>query len=138
MKSIKPGRGTSAVGVVGGIILVGWGILWTIFTYKFTENFPFPFFHVLFPVCGLFFIGLGVTSVIYNAANATGKNRMSLFDITDGGEESDPADILLRGKRSTSVAAPVQPTRFCPYCGTPLTEVFKFCPGCGKNVIPAS
>jgi hypothetical protein len=134
MRSIKPGRGPSAMGAVGSVVGIIFGIFWTIMAFTITKDAPFPFVHVFFPLFGLLFIGAGVANLIYNAANATGRNRMSVFDITEEHEESDPIDTLIRGKRPTTRTPAEKPPRFYPYSGTGLKQEFKFCPNCGKSV----
>ena len=88
------------MGAVGSAIGIIFGVFWTIMAFTITQNAPFPLVHVMFPLFGLLFIGMGVANLIYNSANATGQNRMSVFDITDEHEESDPANILIRGRPS--------------------------------------
>jgi hypothetical protein len=134
MKSIKPGRGPSAMGAVGSIFGIIFGVFWTIMAYKITEEAPFPLVHEMFPFFGLVFIGAGIVNLIYNAANATGKNRMSVYDITDEHEELDPTEALLRGIRSKNISAVEKPSKYCSSCGAALKQDFKFCPSCGKNL----
>ncbi|HEX4084687.1 MAG TPA: hypothetical protein VHY22_07250 [Chthoniobacteraceae bacterium] len=134
MKSIKPGRGPSAIGAVGSLIGIGFGIFWTVMALTITKGAPVPFVHVVFPLFGLLFIGTGIVNLVYNATNATSKKRMSAFDITDEGEEQDPLDTLIRGGGQEGHSTSDNPSRFCPYCGTGLTRQFKFCPSCGKRI----
>ncbi len=134
MKSIKPGRGPSAIGVWGSVIAIVFGIIWTVAV----SGSGAPGF---FPLFGVLFIITGIINGIYNYKNATGKNRYSAFDITDEGEEPDPfairveqryrdgapGDFTASGPRTTQ-------TRFCPYCGAGLQEDFQFCPKCGRQL----
>lgn len=122
------------MGVVGSIVGIVFGIFWTVMAYTITKDAPFPFVHVFFPLFGLLFIGMGVANLIYNAVNTAGKNRMSVYDITDGNEESDPVETLFRGERSATTSNTVKPSRFCPSCGAALQQGYKFCPSCGKSV----
>jgi len=117
MKSIKPGRGPSAMGAMGSVIAVVFGIFWTITAASMGAP-------IMFPVFGVLFIGMGIVQGIYHYKNATGKNRFSTFDISDESEERDPLEDLVRGKEN----------RFCPYCGTKAEEDFQFCGKCGKRL----
>ena len=90
MYSIKPGRGPSGLSAFFGVFAVIFGIGWTVMAYSMTENAPFPMVHLLFPLFGVVFIVVGIVNVIYNARNATAKNRFSVVDITTDGEEPDP------------------------------------------------
>ena len=117
MKSIKPGRGPSAMGAMGSVIAVVFGIFWTITAASMGAP-------IMFPVFGVLFIGMGIVQGIYHYKNATGKNRFSTFDITDESEERDPLEDLVRGKENS----------FCPYCGTKADEDHQFCSKCGKKL----
>ena len=64
MKSIKPGRGPSAMGAMGSIIAVIFGIFWTIAAASMGA----PFF---FPLFGVLFIIMGIVQAVYNFKNAT-------------------------------------------------------------------
>jgi hypothetical protein len=132
MKSIKPGRGPSAMAAIGSVVGIVFGVFWTALAYEITKSAPFPLVHVVFPLFGLLFIGGGIASLIYNTANATGKNRMSVFDITDGQEESDPAANFLRRDASKPTPPASTAAGFCPSCGAALQAGYKFCPSCGK------
>lgn len=132
MKSIKPGRGPSAMGAVGSVVAIIFGIFWTIKA----SSMGAPIF---FPLFGIMFIGIGIVQFIYNYKNATGKNRMSVYDITDEREESDPFDRFVSGKdekKHTPKPGGTSENKFnyCPYCGNGMDEGFKFCPSCGKEV----
>ncbi|MBE5396694.1 zinc ribbon domain-containing protein [Brevibacillus borstelensis] len=131
MKSIKPGRGPSAMGAAGSIFAVIFGIFWTIMAFVITQDSPFPVVGIIFPAFGLLFIGMGIAQAVYHYKNATGKERMSLFDITDSREEGDP---LHRHFSSTSSESKQNTGRFCPYCGEPVEAEYRFCPKCGKSV----
>lgn len=143
MRSIKPGRGPSMMSGVMGIFMALFGVFWTIIAASMGGGFMVPF--------GLIFIAIAVVQVIYNFKNATGKNRYSAFDITDGNEEPDPLnqrygqsynqydynqygytqkdgyDAYGRPEENTDSA-------FCPYCGTPVEGDFEFCHKCGKKL----
>ena len=85
MKSIKPGRGPSAMGGIGSAAAALFGVFWTLAAASMGA----PVFFVLF---GIVFILLGVVQAIYHFRNATGENRYSEFDIVDSDEEPDPLD----------------------------------------------
>ena len=131
MKSIKPGRGPSMMNAAGAVFAVIFGIIWTIAA----AGMGAPFF---FPLFGLVFIGMGITSAIYNFKNATGENRYSSFDIVDGDEEPDPLNARFGRERSADDAdftdGASNEFAFCPYCGMELQEDFAFCPRCGREL----
>lgn len=128
MKSIKPGRGPSAMGAMGSVISVVFGIFWTIMAASMGA----PFF---FPLFGVLFIIMGVVQAVYHFKNAAEKERYSAFDIVEEGEEPDP---LNRRFGTSGPEAPSSPEcgelRFCPYCGAPLGDDFTFCGRCGKKL----
>lgn len=130
MKSVKPGRGPSAMGAFGAVIAVIFGIFWTITAASMGAPGFFPFFGVLF-------ILMGVAQVVYNLKNATGENRYSAFDIVEDGEEPDPLDQRFgaaSGPDRETDAPPDGGFRFCPYCGAKLGAEFTFCGKCGKKL----
>jgi hypothetical protein len=133
MKSIKPGRGPSAMGAMGSVIAVVFGIFWTITAASMGAP-------IMFPVFGVLFIGMGIVQGFYHYKNATGKNRFSTFDITDESEERDPLEDLVRGREnkeagvSRDLDESENGNRFCPYCGTKVEEAFQFCSKCGKKL----
>ena len=124
------------MGAVGGIAAVIFGIFWTIQASSMGAP-------GIFPVFGIVFCLVGIAGVIYNLVNATGKNRMSTFDVTRDDEESDPIARALghekepSRKRSRS-RFDEEPRKyegdFCPYCGKPVKSDFDFCPACGKDI----
>ena len=126
MYSVKPGRGPSAAGVVGGIIAAIFGVGWTIGAASIGA----PWFFCLF---GVFFVGVAIASCFYNFHNATSPNRFSSFDIVPSAAEPDPLD-----RRRDAVATAAHAGAFCSYCGTGLSSEFQFCPKCGKAVLTGS
>ena len=129
MKSIKPGRGPSMMNAAGAVFAVIFGIIWTIAA----AGMGAPFF---FPLFGLVFIGMGITSAVYNYKNATSEERYSAYDIVDGDEEPDPLNARFGKERGTADdAAPASNEfAFCPYCDRELEEDFAFCPRCGREL----
>ena len=127
MKSVKPGRGPSAMGAVGSVIAVVFGIFWTATAASMGAPGLFPLFGVLFVI-------LGIVQAVYHFKNAAGKNRYSSFDIVEEGEEADPLNARF-GTAEEPSSAPGEGTfRFCPYCGTRLAEGSVFCCKCGKKL----
>lgn len=129
MKSVKPGRGPSAMGAIGAAAAVLFGIIWT----AAAASMGAPIF---FPLFGLVFIIMGIVQVVYNLKNATGENRFSDYDIVDENEEPDPLN-----QRFGTPSAPDGPARqdggelrYCPYCGAELGKDFTFCGRCGKRL----
>ncbi len=138
MKSIKPGRGPSGMSFVGSIFAIIFGIFWTIVAFSITSNVPFGMIGSIFPLFGVIFVIMGVFQAIYNFKNATGKDRYSIYDITDSREEGDPADKWINRSNMEDtqnkheyVAGEVN---FCPYCGTQIKSEYSFCPKCGKTI----
>lgn len=125
MKSVKPGRGPSAMGAIGSAAGVLFGVIWT----AAAASMGAPSFFLAF---GVLFIIVGVVQAVYHFKNATGENRFSEFDITGDGEEPDPLDRRFHGvsERGASGAA----ARYCPYCGAGAGEGFVFCARCGRQL----
>ena len=109
MKSVKPGRGPSAMGALGA-----------------------PIF---FPIFGVLFIIIGIVQAVYHFKNATGENRYSAFDIVDSAEEPDPLDRRFAPDRDPEERLDESGDfRVCPYCGARLGSGFTFCGKCGKRL----
>lgn len=131
MRSIKPGRGPSAMGGIGSIFAAIFGVFWTISAATMGA----PVFFVLF---GVVFVAMGIIQAVYQFKNATGKNRFSAYDITDTNEEPDPIQEMLdrsHGVNRTSESAHGQRDgRFCPYCGAEAPSSYSYCEKCGKKL----
>lgn len=128
MKSIKPGRGPSAMNVMGSVFAVIFGIFWTIQAVSMGAP-------IMFPIFGCFFVITGIVQGLYSYKNATGKNRFSTFDITEGNEEIDPLEQVLFSKENIeSEGENKSSAKFCPYCGAGVQDNFEFCPECGKQL----
>ncbi|WP_232698141.1 zinc-ribbon domain-containing protein [Brevibacillus daliensis] len=145
MKSIKPGRGPSSMGVMGSVVTGIFGVFWTIMAFQITQDSPFGLVGFIFPFFGVLFIIISIVQGIYHYKNATSKNRMSIVDIVDSNQEPDPLDRHRRSsdddhnpyKRSYEPGAEVagqKAKRFCPYCGTETNEDYQYCPSCGKKL----
>lgn len=131
MKSIKPGRGPSMMGGMGSVIMVVFGVFWTILAAGMTAG--TGLFGVIFPLFGVCFVALGVVNAVYSFKNATGENRYSSFDIVDDSEESDPLNERFGAKREQTPAARPK-DGFCPYCGTPVEGEYVYCRKCGREL----
>ncbi len=127
MKSVKPGRGPSALGVWGSVVCVIVGIFWTIMAASMGAP-------AIFPIFGVLFIITGIINGLYNYKNATGKNRYSTFDITEDGEEIDPLQARFSGEQPIDTASRESDAGFCPYCGAPAEAGYAFCRKCGKRL----
>lgn len=138
--SVKPGRGPSLMGGIGGIIAAGFGVVWMITASSMGAPGPFVAF-------GVIFILVALGGAAYNFYNAGSRERMSTFDITRPGEEGDPIARVLGHEETTepeqfssrsaqASAAPIRkiPGEFCPYCGKKVTADFDYCPQCGKDI----
>lgn len=131
MKSVKPGRATSRAGFIGSIIIVVFGIAWSVLVVSLfaKENEigqPHFYFFILF---GIVFIGLGIASAIFNYKNAYSKNRYSLYDVVDSSEEQDPFRFETGNYNSSTNSM-----NYCPYCGNVIQKDYTFCPGCGRKL----
>ncbi|MED4754820.1 zinc ribbon domain-containing protein [Brevibacillus choshinensis] len=135
MKSIKPGRGPSAMGAAGSIAISVFGIFWTIMAFTITRDAPFPI-GLFFPAFGILFVAIGIFQAIYHYKNATSKQRMSLFDITDSREEKDPLNLRFGQEAMRAVESQEDSSSkaFCPYCGEGVKSGFQYCPKCGKKL----
>ena len=122
MRSVKPGRGPSAMGAFGSAVGVIFGVIWT----GAAASMGAPPFFLAF---GVLFIIVGIVQALYNYKNATGENRFSAFDITEDGEEPDPLDRRVREE-----PPPEGAYRFCPYCGANFSGDFVYCGKCGKRL----
>lgn len=127
MKSIKPGRGPSAMGAAGSVIAVIFGIFWTIGAASMGAP-------PLFPLFGVLFVIMGIVQAVYNFKNATGENRYSSFDIIEDGEEPDPLDQRFGNAPQSAPKPDSGDFRFCPYCGAKLCAEFAYCGKCGKKL----
>lgn len=96
-----------------------------------------PPFFLLF---GIVFVGLAVMQAVFHFKNATGANRMSIYDITDSHRESDPLERYVKPGshsygRTADEAQAHKEVRYCPYCGSEVTsEEHRFCAHCGKPI----
>lgn len=153
MKSIKPGRGPSAMGAFAGFGVALFGIVWCIVAASMGAWFMLPF--------GIIFIVMAVGGAAYNAHNATSEDRYSVIDIVDEDEEPDPLNekygrkTTVESKRTTSAEgtrtileeitgvaseetekanSDKSDTNFCPYCGRAVEGDYEFCPKCGKKL----
>lgn len=60
----------SAASTIGGIVAIGFGIVWMILTMSITANGPAGFPQI-FPFFGIFIIGMGIFGMIQNHSQAT-------------------------------------------------------------------
>lgn len=100
---------------VGSIFAAVFGVFWTMMTI----NMGTPIFFSMF---GVVFVGMGIAQFVIHIKNATGRNPMSLYEITD--DRDDLEQYTSTGK-----------VNYCPNCGKKLNGTFKFCPTCGKEII---
>ncbi len=138
MKSIKPGRGPSGLGFMGAVIVVVFGIFWTIIAASITSGAP-SIISFIFPLFGVIFVIVGIVQVIYNFHNFKGKNRFSLVDIVDSKEEGDPIDRWITNDavmkdNEANINTKSHDYNYCPYCKHKLDSDDIFCPKCGKEL----
>ncbi len=123
MKSIKPGRGPSFMGGITGILVCLFGVVWTVVAASMGGG--------IFALFGIIFVAIAAVQVIYNFKNATGRNRYSSFDITDGEEEPDPWNERFGDFHNHTCASD---SKYCPYCGTAVKSDYEYCNNCGKKL----
>lgn len=131
MKSIKPGRGPSMMSGVMGIFVALFGVVWTVIAASMGGG--------LFALFGIFFVGAAIASTVYNFKNATGKNRYSAYDITDGNEEPDPFNERFGNAGNSDFsdwngADKKEAVKYCPYCGSKAEKTYEYCSNCGKKL----
>ena len=114
MKHIKPGRGPSAMGALGSVIAVVFGIFWTVSAASMGAPISFSIFGVLFVI-------VGIVQAVYNFKNE---------------DEPDPLNQRFGGQPPEAVdtSGPEGPLRYCPYCGAKLGDSYTFCGHCGKRL----
>lgn len=114
MRSVKPGRGPSAMGAIGGIFGVVFGVFWTILASLITTPLrmmggPLSLIGYVFPLFGVIFVIAGIASVLYNLNNATSKDRLSIVDITTDKEEPDPLNQIFGERAEENHGNPHEP-----------------------------
>ncbi len=125
MRSIKPGRAPSAMSAGMCVVVVIFGIFWTIGAAQMGAP-------IFMPLFGIVFVIMGIVQGMYHYKNATNKNRFSSFDITEEGEEIDPFGERFHSNEAKAVQA--QSSEFCPYCGESTKSDYSFCRKCGKGI----
>lgn len=139
MRSIKPGRGPSMMEGISLIFTAIFGVIWTILAASMGGG--------LFALFGVVFIVMAIVRAVYSFKNATNRNRYSIYDITEHGEEPDPLNTMFGDNTyrsntynntyndiSQSYRYNGSGSRFCPYCGTPAAPDYEFCNSCGKRL----
>ena len=124
MKSIKPGRAPSLLSGVIGIIMVLFGIFWTVMASDFGG---------IMMVFGVLWTLIALIITIFNIKNGTAKKRYSMYDITDDKEEADPLNERFKEKKD-DVADDGNDSKYCPYCGAKVEETYEYCNKCGKKL----
>ncbi|OPZ92075.1 MAG: hypothetical protein BWY74_01761 [Firmicutes bacterium ADurb.Bin419] len=125
---------------LGSIFAIIFGVFWTIMAFSITSGSPFGIIGTIFPLFGIIFVIMGVIQAVYNFQNATGKDRYSIYDITDSQEEGDPIDSWIKGRNDEdeeigSTQQSIESgANYCPYCGAQLKNEYSFCPICGKQI----
>lgn len=136
MKSIKPGRGPSGLAFIGSLGAAVFGVFWTVMALSMTDGAP-GIIGIIFPMFGIVFVAMAVIQGVYHYRNASGRNRYSMMDITDGTEEGDPSQDWVRetGESGPNIQGGASASgSYCPYCGTPTETDHRFCKRCGKGL----
>ena len=128
MQNKKPDKKSEAI--VGGIVVGGFGILWTIASASLMKDSPWPIMHVIFPCFGVLF----VIGAIYNAVkiyNHGGQEEQ------EQEKESTNRDTELVN-RIVGAVKEHQPQHkaekwTCAYCGTVVDGEDTYCPSCGAG-----
>ena len=139
MRSIKRGRGPSMMGGISSIFVAIFGVIWTLLASQTGS--------ILFMLFGVVFVVQAIVQAVYNFKNATGKNRYSEYDITEGNEEADPLNERFGNDFQSEVQGDFQEdiehyyspkseedTAYCPYCGVIIGSDFQYCHECGKKM----
>ncbi|OQA71344.1 MAG: hypothetical protein BWY35_02281 [Firmicutes bacterium ADurb.Bin248] len=113
MKSVKPGRGPSAMSAWGSVVAALFGVFWIVAALQMGAPWIFPAFGVLFIISA-------AAGAVYHYKNATGKNRFG----SEADDNADPGDY---GGAPPSGG-------YCPYCGAPAGEDYEYCRRCGKKL----
>ena len=124
MKSIKPGRAPSLLSGVIGIIMVLFGIFWTVMASDFGG---------IMMVFGVLWTLIALVITIFNIKNGTAKKRYSMYDITDDKEEADPLNERFKEKKDDA-KDDGNDSKYCPYCGAKVEETYEYCNKCGKKL----
>lgn len=99
------------MGAMGSVFAIIFGIGWTAMAFSMTRGSPFPMVGVVFPLFGVGFVCLGIGRLIYDLKNTVSKNRMSVLEITEDGEEPDPLNERFgRELRGTGDAERARPS----------------------------
>lgn len=132
MRSIKRGRGPSMMGGISSIFVAIFGVIWTLLASQTGS--------ILFMMFGVIFVVQAIVQAVYNFKNATGKNRYSEYDITEGYEEVDPLNERFGNQSNfqdgfqSNTANKGEDTAYCPYCGVIIGDDFQYCHECGKKM----
>ena len=124
MKSIKPGRAPSLLSGVIGIIMVLFGIFWTVMASDFGG---------IMMVFGILRTLIALVITIFNFKNGTAKKRYSMYDTTDDKEEADPLNERFKEKKD-DVKDDGNDSKYCPYCGAKVEKTYEYCNKCGKKL----
>ena len=86
MKHVKPGRFPSAMGAIGGILILIIGAIALSTTEMGNDAPPFVIFFLIV------WFAAGIGGVIYHLYNATSDKRVTEYDIVPSREERDPSN----------------------------------------------
>ena len=126
MQNKKPDKKSEAI--VGGIIVGGFGLLWTIATFSLTKDSPWPIMHTIFPGFGILF----TIGAIFNAV------KIYTSDGQDEQEKESTDRDTEWVNRIVGAVKEHQPQHkaekwTCAYCGTVVDGEDTYCPSCGAG-----
>lgn len=129
---INPGRSTSAIGMVMGIMATVFGIFWTGMTLYLSRPWDQPIepgiiFLVIF---GVMFVILSIVITAFYARSTFSKKRPSILDISEQTGDEIRASGAMENRTN-----PDGEINFCPYCGKTVRKDFSYCQACGKKLI---
>ncbi len=111
--------------VFSSVFCAIFGIIWTVIAFKSDVK--------IMALFGVAFVVFAIVNAVYSYKNATQKNRYSMYDITEEGEEPDPLNEEYHYAEKSNSQTSAE-SRFCPYCGTKVEGDYQYCNRCGKKL----
>lgn len=116
--------------IFGGIIIVVFGIIWTVGAVSLTSRAPdeMGIVKILFPLFGFLFVSMGIFGLIKGATgkNKNGSNNSYYTDSTNNTEEPKEYKVYKEGEEEKLI--------ICPMCHSTAKESQQFCINCGNKL----